>query len=163
MSNNIELLEYMLWADNSIADTLEKVNSEDISKSISETSGSIYEKLKHMTEEYIGWLYDIKSESWKEIIAEVGKMNYQALLAQMKSTLKEWMEFTETTNSSLFEIDEGEFKVPISLEAVIFNLVNHSSYHRGQIVLFLRILGYKVKISDYYWYRIEVLNLGKSK
>lgn len=163
MSNNIELLEYLQWADYSISKTLEKVNSEDINKSISETSGSIKEKLMHITEEYIGWLYDIKSESWSEIIAKVENMDSQQLFAQMKSTLREWIEFTETKNSSQFEIDEGEFKVPISMEVVIFNLVNHSSYHRGQIVLFLRIMGYEVKISDYYWYRIEILKLGKSK
>ena len=72
------------------------------------------------------------------------------------------MEFTESTNSKQFEIDEDEFKVPISMDSVIFNLVIHSSYHRGQIVLFLRIMGYEVKISDYYWYRIDVLNQGKS-
>ena len=87
MSNNIEMLKYLRWADNLIVEALEKVKPEDISKSISDTSGSIYEKLKHMAEEYIAWLYDIKSESWKEIIAKVQNMDYQTLLAQMKSTL----------------------------------------------------------------------------
>ncbi len=160
MNKNIELLEYLQWADSTLSEIIINVNSEDIDKSISETSGSIKQKLKHIAEEYIGWLYDIKSEHWKESIENVQKMDYLALLTQMRNTLNEWVEFIQSTELNHFEIDEGGFKVPISLESVVFNLVNHSSYHRGQIVLFLRSMGYEVKITDYYWYRIGKLNRG---
>lgn len=160
MNNNVELLEYLQWADSILSETIIKANSEDLTRPITETSGSIKEKLKHIVEEYIAWLYDIKSESWNDIIAKVQKMEYLELLAQMKSTLEEWVEFVQSPELNQFEIDEGDFKVPISLESVVFNLVNHSSYHRGQIILFLRSFGYEVTITDYYWYRIGKLNLN---
>jgi uncharacterized damage-inducible protein DinB len=51
-----------------------------------------------------------------------------------------------------YSIDE-DITVEINLEEVIFNLVNHSSYHRGQIISLLRLHNVKVPVTDYYWFK----------
>ncbi|MFV2013914.1 MAG: DinB family protein [Candidatus Heimdallarchaeota archaeon] len=160
MNRAIDLLQYIIWADNKISSLLEKLEPEELNKSFSETSGTIKQKLKHLAEEYIAWLFDIKSESWKEEIDRIKSMDCSELIGQMRKTLQEWIDFVHDTGKEKFLIDEGDFIVPIELDEVVFNLVNHSSYHRGQIVLFLRILRYEVNITDYYWYRINQLNLS---
>ncbi|MCE7735855.1 MAG: hypothetical protein GPJ54_13320 [Candidatus Heimdallarchaeota archaeon] len=160
MNNTADLLQYLIWADNKISGLLGKLDTEELNKSFSNTSGTIKQKLKHITEEYIAWLFDIKSKSWKEEIDKVKSMDCLELLDQMRTTLDEWAQFVNNPEKVEFIIDEEDFNVPIGLHEVVFNLVNHSSYHRGQIVLFLRIMGYEVSITDYYWYRIHQLNLN---
>jgi uncharacterized damage-inducible protein DinB len=43
----------------------------------------------------------------------------------------------------------------LSLEEMIFNILNHATYHRGQIVLLLRGLGKEVEPTDYVPYLLE--------
>ncbi|MHA2027845.1 MAG: DinB family protein [Candidatus Kariarchaeaceae archaeon] len=159
MSKSLDLLNYLSWADQIVVDLILKLTPDEINHTYSENSGSIKDKLIHLVEEYTAWLYDVKSEDWKEAIKEVQKMNSQQLIQQLSVVGKEWIAFVQTTNKNEFAIDEGELKVPITLEEVIFNLVNHSSYHRGQIILMLRILGQEVQITDYYWYKIHLLKI----
>jgi uncharacterized damage-inducible protein DinB len=45
--------------------------------------------------------------------------------------------------------------VTIDLDEMIFHLVNHYTYHRGQIVMGLRILGENVQMTDYVPYRLN--------
>lgn len=160
MNSTVDLLHYLIWADSKISVLVGKLEPEELNKSFSATSGTIKQKLKHLAEEYIGWLFDIKSKSWKEEIDRVKSMDCSELLEQMRVTLEEWIHFIHDPGKEDFLINEGEFNVPIELNEVVFNLINHSSYHRGQIVLFLRIMGYEVNISDYYWFKIEQLNLS---
>ena len=160
MSSTADLLEYLVWADNKISELLGKLDAEGLNKSFSNTSGTIKQKLRHLAEEYIAWLYDIKSISWKEEIDRINSMDYAELIDQMRATIEDWIDFVHDPVKEEFIIDEGNFKVPIRLNEIVFNLVNHASYHRGQIVLFLRIMGYDAKITDYYWYRIHKLNIG---
>lgn len=158
MSSIVDQLQYLVWADSKIADLLTKLEPEELDKSFSKTSGTIKLKLQHLAEEYIAWLYDLKSQSWREEIKKVESMNGPELLQQMSKSIAEWIDFIRAPSKEEFLMDEGDFKVPISLDEVVFNLVNHSSYHRGQIVLFLRTMGYEVSISDYYWFKIDQLN-----
>ncbi|MFX1252500.1 MAG: DinB family protein [Promethearchaeota archaeon] len=155
--DNTNFLDYLIWADDHLANRISKLSSEEVNQSISNTSGSIKTKLIHLAEEYLVWLSDLKSQSWIDKVQKVQQMNFQELLTLMKSTLLEWKDFVNTTNENEFIIDEGDLKVNITLDQAVFNLVNHSSYHRGQIVLFLRVLGYEVEITDFYWYKINQL------
>ncbi|MFW9944670.1 MAG: DinB family protein [Candidatus Sifarchaeia archaeon] len=47
--------------------------------------------------------------------------------------------------------------MPFSLEEFFFNLANHATYHRGQIVKGLRLMGIEAVPSDYILYRIDTL------
>ena len=47
----------------------------------------------------------------------------------------------------------------LNMEEMVFNIINHATYHRGQIVLLLRQLGKSVDATDYVPYLVEINNL----
>jgi len=54
--------------------------------------------------------------------------------------------------------DERAGKVlTISFEEMFFHIVNHFTYHRGQIVMALKLLGKEVTMTDYVPHRISTL------
>jgi uncharacterized damage-inducible protein DinB len=57
-----------------------------------------------------------------------------------------------------FDMVQNPFQsadIPIRLEEMIFNIINHATYHRGQIVMLLRIFGKDVVTTDYVSYLLE--------
>jgi uncharacterized damage-inducible protein DinB len=53
-------------------------------------------------------------------------------------------------------MDAGEAKLRMTFDEILFHLVNHATYHRGQIVMGLRILGKDVVMTDYVPYRRQL-------
>jgi len=51
-------------------------------------------------------------------------------------------------------------EVPLTLEEMIFNIINHATYHRAQIVTLLRILGKDVTMTDYVPYVLDTFETG---
>ena len=151
MINNFKLLKYLIWADNILEDQIAGLTEEQYSKILLPNTGSIYLKLKHLVEEYMAWLYDIQNRSWKEEYYKIQDLRFQELIQRLKFLKSNWQDFLLKNEKTEFEIKENDFVVSLSLDEVIFNLVNHSSYHRGQIMMMLRMLGYTVSISDFYW------------
>ncbi|MFW9925050.1 MAG: DinB family protein, partial [Candidatus Thorarchaeota archaeon] len=57
----------------------------------------------------------------------------------------------------IMQWDKKDKPVQTTAENVIFNLVTHNAYHRGQIAIFLRILGFdSIKETDFNPYLYEL-------
>jgi uncharacterized damage-inducible protein DinB len=66
-----------------------------------------------------------------------------------------WRELADArVISSYNEVRNGK-DVVINTDEIAFHLVNHHTYHRGQIVMGLRMLGKNVEMTDYIPYRIK--------
>jgi len=149
----METLDYMIWADSIVFDLLEKMEDFELEEQFNYKNGSIRSKLLHLAQEYIAWLYDVTNKSWKKEIENLEMMKSKELISKIHQYHGFWDQFLQSSPKSSFEIDEGNaLKVVITLNQLIFNLANHASYHRGQIIYILRKLGYKTPISDFYWY-----------
>ena len=44
----------------------------------------------------------------------------------------------------------------LTMEGMVFNIINHATYHRGQIVTLLRCLGKEVPATDYVPYLEDI-------
>ncbi|MHA2380693.1 MAG: DinB family protein [Candidatus Thorarchaeota archaeon] len=55
------------------------------------------------------------------------------------------------------EVETKKGMMPFLFEEFFFNLANHATYHRGQIVKGLRLLGMEAVPTDYILYRIDTL------
>ena len=149
---NTNLVNYLQWADTKIFDLLQIHSKND------EEDHRIKSKLLHLTEEYRAWLHDIQKLDIRSFVEVYNTMTVDQLIDEIKVLHKLWMEYvTNHVADEIYDIDEGSFSVPIKLDQVVFNLVNHSSYHRGQIILLLRLAGIETPITDYYWYKISKL------
>lgn len=144
--------QYMLWADSSIWKIVQSLTDEEFHQSFSNLGGSIYEKILHMAEGHSGWYHSwkgvgpdamvLRDFSREELIEFLIKYNQKILNLQ-----------TETQDTK--ELDSSRGTLFLSTDEMVFNIINHATYHRGQIVLMLRLLGKEVHPTDYLPFLIE--------
>jgi uncharacterized damage-inducible protein DinB len=85
------------------------------------------------------------AESFPAVPSPVDAAEWDRLRGQFAGLLND---FTELAKSSRLELDraietvhEGDTKVAGTLEAVLWQMVAHNSYHTGQIAMIRRVLG----------------------
>lgn len=84
-------------------------------------------------------------------------MTREELFASIKEYTKLFTDMIGTRAVEYIDIEtEGE-KLRITFNEIFFHLVNHAAYHRGQIVMGLRILGKDVVMTDYVPHRMQIL------
>lgn len=147
----------MIWADKGIFKLLKDLETQEITRAFNRSSNTIMAKLIHLAEEYMAWLYDITNQPIGPEVEKIESLDHNEIIHYIYKFHQEWLNYLSKTTVNEYEIDEGKFKVKINLDEVIFNLVNHASYHRGQIVTLLRMLNREVTITDYYWFKINKL------
>ena len=149
------LYEYNSWANNVTFDVVSSVNEENLIKDLHSSHHSIKETLVHVVSTEWIWL-----TKWKKISSEVRywePSDYPAISDLMQQWLKiekQQLDFiSDLTEEELLEIisytnKNGEtWKYP--LWQMMCHVVNHSTYHRGQIIAMLRQLGEQPKATDF--------------
>lgn len=100
------------------------------------------------------WLYRIKGlppapvKLW-------GKYTLEQLVSMADEIGKEWISFVEETedfNRELVYKNYTNDPYRNNVEMIMVHLVNHSSYHRGQIALLLRQKGFEPVNTDFITY-----------
>jgi uncharacterized damage-inducible protein DinB len=145
--------KYTLWADRKIWDIVRGLTDEEFNQKLCETSGCVADRYLHIADGHSYWY-----EKW------VGH-DYQP--PDFKTmTRQQLFEHIEHYNSLIFSLAENVGKGPsteqkstrlsLDQEEMIFNIINHATYHRGQIVLSLRMLGKEIQPTDYVPYLMEM-------
>jgi uncharacterized damage-inducible protein DinB len=144
--------QYMLWADHSIWKIVQSLTDEEFHQSFSNFGGSIYEKFIHMAEGHSSWYHRwtgvvpddmvLRDLPRKELFEFLIKYNQKILNLQ-----------TETQDTK--ELGSSQGSLFFSTDEMVFNIINHATYHRGQIVLMLRLIGKEVHPTDYFPFLIE--------
>ena len=71
--------------------------------------------------------------------------------------LKRWQDLIEERTVDEFKDEREGRTVVIKFDEMFFHMVNHFTYHRGQIVMGLKILGKEVPMTDYVPYRCSTM------
>jgi uncharacterized damage-inducible protein DinB len=155
-----ELLLYMLWADRMTLKALREVRPEDLTRDAGISFRSMLGTMAHMLGAQRLWLSRFSGnplgrvpaiddfpdlpawiQGWEETAAGM-----EAFLAGLTddqlSTLLTWT----TTRGETFSRP---------LWQPVIHLVNHTTYHRGQVVSLLRQMGYRPPSTDLVYYFIE--------
>ncbi|MCH8906193.1 MAG: hypothetical protein IH840_03805 [Candidatus Heimdallarchaeota archaeon] len=148
-------LNYTQWADNVIFELLKSISDDQISLDHGSNTGSIRQRLIHLAEEYLAWYYDINKIDWRQDVENISTLSNRELMDFIQSYHSKWSEFMKNDNRLTFTLEEDNVETKLTRFQLIFNLANHATYHRGQIVTLLRKLDQKVPITDYYWFLID--------
>jgi uncharacterized damage-inducible protein DinB len=151
------LLLYTLWADRTILRALRPVRPEDLVRETGSSFPSLLATMAHILGAERVWLarflgstvdpfptpYDYPDlisllHGWEETAAGI-----EAFLAGLTD---EQLEGQITWSNSRGESFTQPLWGPVS------HLVNHSTYHRGQLVTMLRQMGYEVPSTDLVYY-----------
>lgn len=150
----LKLYQYNAWANHRVIGCLERqaVNDEKILKIFS-----------HLVSAQSIWFNRIKGlppspyELWK-------KYDLVELKAMVEETSQNWLTFlheTESLNRILkYKNYVGEY-YENNVEHIMMHLVNHGTYHRGQVALLLREKGFEPINTDFITY--DRVQLGQLK
>lgn len=148
-----KLANYMTWANDSIWRVVESLNDDEFERPLTDNTGSIRKRYVHLAEDTWEWFHDWHGEEPQE--PDFQNMTRSELYRFIVEYSEKWQNMIKERDIDKF-VDERDGKtVEITFEEIFFHLVNHFTYHRGQIVMGLRILGEDVPMTDYVPYRFS--------
>ena len=152
-----ELFEYNRWANACVLEAASKLTAEQFTRDLANSFRSVRDALTHMMSVEWIWLRRWKGASPKSFHDPSDFPNVEALLTKWAEIETEQMDFVNNvTDESLGKMityvnTKGETWT-YTLWQMLQHLVNHSTYHRGQITTMLRQLGAEPATTDFLVY-----------
>lgn len=151
------LYDFNAWAQNRLMGVVETLAEEPYAKDMGSSHGGVQGTLVHILASFEMWLARWKGSSPNRLL------NVQDVptLADAK---KQWTESQKKLDDFLNGLNESDLPKVISytttegkkystpLWQMMQHLVNHATYHRGQIVTMLRQIGVKPPATDMIFY-----------
>jgi uncharacterized damage-inducible protein DinB len=137
----LKIFNYNVWANRKIMMALINQNVSD------EKILSIF---AHLVSAQFIWLNRLKDLSKSEYLLW-GNYSPDQLKEMVEKAAEQWLEFINTTETFDRELKYtnyvGDF-YETNISDIMIHLVNHGSYHRGQVALLLREKGYEPVNTD---------------
>ncbi len=150
MKNLLELLEFNAWATHKTLDAVHALSSEQLHRDLGSSFPSIFETLVHTYGADRAWLGRLEGQTPTRPDPE----DYPDLLAlktAWERTLERWPGVVAALQDpqkviAYHSYDGNPFSS--TLEEIVRHVVNHGTYHRGQVTTLLRQLGANAPSSD---------------
>ena len=151
------LLDYNRWANNLTLDAVATLSQDQFITEIVSSYRSVRDTLTHILSSEWVFLMRCLGESPKQLLDP-------ATFPDLKSLRMKWDEVDLQWQKYLSELSEESFHNVIAyrnfrgeiwkyqLNQILQHVVNHSTYHRGQITTQLRTLGANPVMTDYLYY-----------
>ncbi|KQX60742.1 DinB family protein [Paenibacillus sp. Root444D2] len=158
--------EYHVWANKRVFTRLKELPEEILLQELSDVFPTIHAGLVHIYRVDTVWLSGMKGNSYdqiRELLVNVEEKTKGKSLKQLEAAFSELAEAYKTfLNSDVDWQAMKDFPHPTygvlhaSIEELIQHVVNHGTYHRGNITSMLRQLGHAGVSSDYVFYLYDV-------
>ena len=141
-----ELGDFNLWANGIVCNWLEQINVAQWTMEITSSFNSIQETVLHIISAENAWLQRFKKEpfEWLQSTYKGTKEEHIKLWLQTSTDLKIFIDgFNENDLSTMLDFKRlnGEaYSMPYY--QLFAHVVNHATYHRGQLVTMLRQAGF---------------------
>ncbi|MFX0062764.1 MAG: DinB family protein [Candidatus Hermodarchaeota archaeon] len=147
-------LKYLIWADQEMKKMLEVVTDNEFYQQFGDYGGSIYNRCKHLAIASWGG-YIIVSTEEPEYEPDFDSMSREELLDTITTYNQKLFDLIRNKPKETYEITRGEKTVSLHFEDLVFNAINHATYHRGQIMMALRLLEKDIYTTDYVPYLFQ--------
>lgn len=146
--------KYLFWADSTIWKIVEGLTDEEFNQDFYDNGGSIQRRYIHLAQDLWEWYYDWIGQE-QESEPDFTNMSREELFSSVRKYSKLFTNMVQDRSINHIELDTENTNLRITFDEILFHLVNHATYHRGQIVMGLRILGKDVVMTDYVPHRIQ--------
>ena len=142
-----EIAEYNLWANTIVCDWLEQITDEQWNKEIFSSFNSIQETVLHIISAEKAWLQRFKKQpvEWLQSTYRGTKNEHIKLWKDKSAELKAFIDaFDENDlnkNLDFKRLNGDAYSMPYY--QLFAHVVNHATYHRGQLVTMLRQAGFR--------------------
>src|SRR5215212_4378059 len=155
-----ELLLYMIWADRLVLATVRQVREEDLTRDAGVSFKSILGTLAHILGSERTWL----SRFLGNPLDRVPSLQD---FPDLPTWIAGWEETASQLKAFLAGLTDEQLATPLTwtntrgeshthpLWYPVSHMVNHATYHRGQVISLLRHIGYPVPATDLIVYFYE--------
>jgi uncharacterized damage-inducible protein DinB len=149
-----KLYDYNAWSNRLTLDSLDAITAEELTAPMSGSFASIRDTLLHIIGAESIWSGRCVGDRKRGLFPAADFPDVAAFRAR-------WPQLDDEIDGFLAGADEARLAEPITYtnrhgntytyatRDILINNVNHSSYHRGQIVTLLRQIGAKPAVTDY--------------
>jgi uncharacterized damage-inducible protein DinB len=137
---------FNVWATEKLLNTAMKLSDEELKTEVKSSFTSIYATFLHMWDAESAWWQRIKLIDQIQVPSLSFKPTMQEVADGLINQSKQWQQFIAVTAEHGFDhvvayrnSKKEEFKQPVW--QILLHVVNHSTFHRGQIVTILRNIG----------------------
>ena len=151
------LLAYNRWANAQILAAASRLTAEQLTRDLATSHHSVHGTLTHtLWAEWI-WLMRCKGSSPKLVFDPADfpgldslRVKWTAVESEQQRLIDDQTDESLQTVISYTNTKGEQWKYPLG--QVLQHVVNHSTYHRGQVITLLRQLGAEVVITDFLIY-----------
>lgn len=155
-----DLLLYMLWADRLMLGAVREVSPEDLTRDAGISFGSLLGTMVHMLGSQRLWLARFSG-------SQPGRRPTLEDLPDLSSWIAGWEETASGLEAFLAGLTEEQLASEIAWEdselgpvarplwQPVVHMVNHNTYHRGQVVSLLRQLGHQPPKTDFIHFQLK--------
>ncbi|MCS6819429.1 MAG: DinB family protein [Chitinophagales bacterium] len=140
-------LAYNAWANRRIANMLKNIPEKDLFMEYPSSFKNIYRTVLHIWDAEVIWFTRIQGGQITNWPSEHFTGSPAEALDKYPLASEELLSFIKDKDSSFLEsivryknLKGMEYAQPV--EDILFHVVNHGSYHRGQIITLLRLAGH---------------------
>lgn len=149
----VSLIRFHHWRQEIIGNKLKGIDTELLNKQIPGSFGSLFIILKHLVWAEKVWYSRANPESSAVMAESVGDVN--SLVEEWNKITTKWVDLVEskadlTEKVVYFNTIGQEFTTP--LDEIIVHLVDHSTYHVGQIMNTIRAFDLEPVSTNYIHY-----------
>jgi uncharacterized damage-inducible protein DinB len=159
------LYGYNRWANQQMLKAVQPLSADEFTRDMKSSFPSVRDTLVHVLGAEWIWLQRWNGASPREQPAGWSTLAYPELLAR-------WTEHERAQTAFIAQLTDAQLAQPLSytntrgepftapLHQLVRHVVNHSSYHRGQVTTLLRQLGHAPATTDLVAYDRMVAPLG---
>ena len=144
-------MAYHRWATARTLESCAALNQEEFTRNLGGSFPSIRETLAHSFMADNAWAHRVRGEALARPPMESLPADLMTLRNAWEPVLRGWENLVETRDPnetiSYHAFDGSPFQS--RLEDIVRQVVNHGSYHRGQVTNQLRLLGHAAQNTDW--------------
>jgi uncharacterized damage-inducible protein DinB len=162
----IKTYDYHVWANKRVFERLEELPEEVLHQELGNVFPTIYQGLVHIYQVDTIWLSGMMGNSYEQIKELIGTIEAKTGGKSLKQIQSAYWEKAEEYRVFLSGVSDLQAKMQFphptfgvlkgSINELIQHVVNHGTYHRGNVSSMLRQLGHAGASSDFVFYLYEV-------
>lgn len=148
------LYTYNDWATTRLLDVSRALSRTDFTRDLGTSHTSVRGTLVHILWAEWIWLQRWHGESPKAVFLEDAYPDLESIASALRDVARDQQDFIETVTDDLLltrlsYVNLHEERWEYTLKHMMQHVVNHSTYHRGQLVTLLRQLGFRAAPTDF--------------
>jgi uncharacterized damage-inducible protein DinB len=158
--HSLKMYDYHKWANNQVISRIKELPESVYHKEIQSVFPSVAKTLTHIYRVDSGWLGIMSGKGFEEAM-QSGEEKEPIAIHEMQGMFSDLSERYQMFFSRQSDMERIiEFHNPwagptaVSLSDIVIHVVNHGTYHRGNLSAMLRQLDHSTVMTDYavFWY-----------